>query len=355
MLHRFRRTSPPSVPLRRLFLAALFAGLLSVSLPSRPAQAQLDVQTVVVLDFDVIPGLDPNLGRKAADALAVELQSSTANDPVPRQRVEVVPRQRVQQVISDTTALSQPFTDIIQLRLARATGASSVYSGRVLSARVVDHMMARVTVEIVQFDASMGDYSNGSVVSQSAIDKNGVADNDLLLDEAINKAMYAGLLDIQRKPYPIGTIQIVTKDYALMNLGSRNGVSRGQKYAILRDIYRGRDTTDRDVVERVKIAECVATRIDVDQATVIPQQGGAAGIKIGDKVRRMYVPFTFAPRPRDIDERVMKYLTADQLEAQEVADSIKRQEEVLRQNEAVAKATEQLAAQKAKKTKSGLG
>jgi hypothetical protein len=329
--------------------------LLATGVLTRPAQAQLDVQTCVVLDFDVYPGLDPNLGRKAADALAVELQTSTADNPVPRQRIEIVPRQRVQQVINDTTALTPPYTDIVQLRLARATGASSIFSGRVLSARVDDHQAARVTVEVMQFDASMGDFSNGSVVSQSAVDKSGTADNDLLLDEAINKAVYAGIVDMQRKPYPIGTIQIVTRDTALMNLGTRNGVSRGQKYAILRDVYQGRSTDDRDIVRRIKIAECVATRLDVDQASVLLTQGGDAGVKIGDKVRRIYVPFTFAPRPQDTDARVMQNLTADQLEARETADAIRREEEANRQREEQAKMAERIKAEHDKGSKHGLG
>jgi hypothetical protein len=348
MPFRFYSTFSPSVSRRRArFLAALGALLLTGVL-SRPAAAQLDVQTAVVLDFEVYPGLDPNLGRKAADALAVELQTSTASEAVARQRVEVVPRQRVEQVMNDTTALTPPYTDIIQLRLSRATGASSVYSGRILSARVADRQAARVTLEIIQFDASMGAYSNGAVVSQSAIDKNGNTDNDLLLDEAINKAIYSGLLEIKRKPYPIGTIQIVTRDYALMNLGTRNGVARGQIYAILRDVYRGRDATDRDIVERVKIAECVVTHIDVDQASVLPTAGGAAGIKISDKVRRIYVPFTFAPEPRDLDARVAnsKNLTLDQIEAQDTAAAIRRQEEAARQREALARQAEAIMAQR---------
>jgi hypothetical protein len=336
-------------------LGVMFAtGVLGAVL-ARPAQAQLDVQTVVVLDFDVFEGLDPNIGRKAADALAVELQAASANDPVARQRVEVVPRQRVQQVISETTALSPPYTDIIQLRLARATGASSVYSGRVLSARVANNQAARVTVEIIQFEANMGAYANGTVVSQSAVDPFGQADNDLLLDEAINKAVYAGLLDIKRKPYPIGTIQVVTRDTALMNLGSRNGVSRGQVFAVMRDTYRGRDASDRDVVERIKIAECVATRLDVDQASVLLTAGGSAGVKIGDKVRRIYVPFSQRGLPQDTDARVIQNLTADELEAQETASMVRRQEIALQQNEEMAKMAEKMANSRNKKNKTGLG
>src|SRR4051812_33647850 len=72
------------------FMAALFAmALLSPSQLS-PAQAQVQAAptNLVILDFDVAPGLDPVLGRKAADALAVELKASANYEVVPRARVE---------------------------------------------------------------------------------------------------------------------------------------------------------------------------------------------------------------------------------------------------------------------------
>lgn len=305
---------------------AMGIALLSFALPlcQQKAMAQLDTQTAVVLDFEVFPGLDPNLGRKAADSLAVELQASTANNPVPRQRIEVVPRQLVLQIMNDTTALTPPYTDIIQLRLARATGASSVYWGRVLSATVSDRKAARVTLEVMQFDARMGDYSNGAVVSQMAFDKNANTDNDLLLDEAINKAVYAALIEIERSPFPVGTIQIVTREYNLINLGNRNGVARGQRYAVLRDIYRGRDTNDRDIVERIKIGEMIITRIDIDQASGLLTTGGGAGVKIGDKVRKIYVPSRIAQDFKDRDAERLKFLNADELKAQDIAAAARR-------------------------------
>ncbi len=304
----------------------------------RPAHAQLDTQTVAVLDFEVLPGLDPNLGRKAADALAVELQTFTANEPVARQRIEVVPRQRMLQTIYDTTALSPPYTDIIQSRLARATGASSVYSGRVLSATVNPGKAARVAVEVVHFELAMGDFSNGAISSQLATSPLGDADSDLLIDEALNKAIYAAVLEVKRKPFPIGTVQIVTRDEAVINLGSRNGVSRGQRYAILRDIYRGRDATDRDIVERVKIGEMIITKVDVDQASAILSAGGGAGVKISDKVRKIYIPSNTTQSLQDTDARSKRYLTPDQMKASSAADAARHafEEQSLREETAVA-------------------
>jgi hypothetical protein len=319
--------------------SAAFLGLGAL----RPAQAQLDTQTVVVLDFDVLPGLDPNLGRKAADALAVELQTFTANEPVARQRIEVVPRQRLLQTMYNTTALSPPYTDIIQLRLARATGASSVYSGRVLSATVSPGKAARVAVEVVHFELAMGDYSNGAISSQLATSPLGDADSDLLIDEALNKAIYAAVLEIKRKPFPIGTVQIVTRDEAIINLGSRNGVSRGQRYAILRDVYRGRDATDRDINERVKIGEMIITKVDVDQSSAVLTAGGGAGVKISDKVRKIYIPSNVPQNLQDMDADRMRYLTPDQMKARDAAEAARRAFEEERRREEAAVAAERKA------------
>jgi uncharacterized protein YaiI (UPF0178 family) len=342
-----RRSCFPLFLSRRVFASRVFAfRALSIALASavllglgavRPAQAQLDTQTVAVLDFEVLPGLDPNLGRKAADALAVELQTFTANEPVARQRIEVVPRQRMLQTIYDTTALSPPYTDIIQSRLARATGSSSVYSGRVLSAFVNPGKSARVAVEVVHFELAMGDYSNGAIASQLATSPLGDADSDLLIDEALNKAIYAAVLEIKRKPFPIGTVQVVTRDEAIINLGFRNGVSRGQRYAILRDIYRGRDATDRDIVERVKIGEMIITKVDVDQASGILTAGGGAGVKISDKVRKIYIPSNLPQDLQDRDAKSKRYLTPDQMKASSAADAARRafEEQRLREEAAV--------------------
>lgn len=336
----------------RRFLPVLLAGAALFGLAvSRPAQAQLNVQTAAVLDFEVLPGLDPNLGRKAADALAVELQESTADDPVTRQRIEVVPRQRMLQVFNDNTALTPPYTNSVQMRLGDALDATSIYSGRVLSAVVDPGKAARVTVEVMVFELSMGDYSNGAAISQEAVSEFGTTDNDLLLDEALNKAIYGALLEIKRKPFPVGTIQIVTRSEAFINLGSRNGVSRGQKYAVLRDTYRGRDTTERDVVERIKIGEMIIVGLDVDQAQGILTSGGGAGFKIGDKVRKIYIPTTTPQKLQDLDAKRLKYLDADQLEAHEASEAAKRVLQAEQKREEAARRAEHLAQQRASKKK----
>src|SRR5688572_28321948 len=90
--HRFAFTASQRwLPLvARGVLAAwmmpLMLGMLaSLAMVAGPAAAQtqqqieaqgITTERAIVLDFSVAPGIDPVLGRKAADALAVELQRS---------------------------------------------------------------------------------------------------------------------------------------------------------------------------------------------------------------------------------------------------------------------------------------
>src|SRR5690606_22227853 len=91
-----------------------FSGLIGIN---HPALAQLDTQTAVVLDFEITPGYDPILGRKAADALAVELQRQNQFETVSSQKVQIVPRQRLGQIITVIAGLIAPFAPLVQTLL----------------------------------------------------------------------------------------------------------------------------------------------------------------------------------------------------------------------------------------------
>ncbi|HEX8834667.1 MAG TPA: CsgG/HfaB family protein, partial [Abditibacteriaceae bacterium] len=261
-------------------LFALWATAFLTAAPQRAeAQAAAGIpQTVVLLDFDVAPGLDPVLGRKAADALAVELKSSGNFDVVPRQRVETA--------VANEPGLRAPFTPQTQIRLAQKTGASSVISGRVIAATVANRKAARVTVEARQLDASTGDVVNGAQVSEATTDKLQEVDNDILLDEAINKVSFAIVRSMVNTRLPEGTVLNVTPRDLELNLGSRNGLAPGQRYSVLRDV-QNRAT---NVVERVKVAEVTISRVESDQSTAVVTAGGDTGVKTGDKVRQIFVP-----------------------------------------------------------------
>ncbi|HEX8550157.1 MAG TPA: hypothetical protein VF681_01245 [Abditibacteriaceae bacterium] len=257
----------------------LFAAcaVFSISQPAS-AQAQPQPQNLVILDFDVAPGIDPVLGRKAADALAVELKASA--------NYEVVPRSRVEQVVANEPGLRAPFTPQTQVRLAQRTGASGVISGRVVSATMVNRKSARVTVEARQLDASTGDIVNGAQISETTLDKLQEVDNDILLDEAINKVSFAIVRAMSNTRLPEGTILNTTNQDVELSLGARDGVAAGQRYSVLRDV-QNRAT---GVVERVKVAEVTVNRVEGDQATAAVTAGGDVGVKTGDKIRQIFVP-----------------------------------------------------------------
>lgn len=321
-------------------LIPLFAlsGLLAVN---RPATAQLNTQTAVVLDFEVSPGEDPILGRKASDALAVELQRQNQFETVTSQKVQIVPRQRLEQLITEQAGLVAPFTNVVQSRLGQVAGASRVYSGRIMSVLVSDHRLARVTVELRLLDVPTRTYINGAVASQEAVSIDSSMDNDLLVDQAINKAVYSALMDIKSKPLPLGTVQNVTVKEMFLNIGTRNGVLKGQRYVVIRPLYRGRDSESKDVVQSTRVAEVIVTSAEMDQASAVVISGGGAGVKTGDKVHLIYIPAVMPIKNPDLRRTKDKYLTPDEVEAlAAVEDSRRREQEAENRRKDLQKAEE---------------
>jgi hypothetical protein len=317
-----------------------FSGLVGMN---HPALAQLDTQTAIVLDFEVTPGYDPILGRKAADALAVELQRENQYETVTSRKVQVVPRQRLGQIITDNAGLIAPYTQVVQTRLGQIAGASRVYSGRIMSVLVSDHRLARVTLELRLMDVPTSTYINGSVVSQEAVSIDESMDNDLLIDQAINKAVYAALMDIKSKPLPLGTVQNVTVGELFLNIGTRNGVLKGQHYAVIRPLYLGRNSDSSDVVRSTRVAEVIVTSAEMDQAIATIISGGGAGVKTGDKVHLIYIPAISPGKNPDLYRTDKKYLTPDQVEAlSAVQDSRRRQLEAEQQEADLRKAEERI-------------
>lgn len=261
------------------FLPMMLA--LVAAFSSAPAYAQAPVQTVVVLDFAVGAGLDPLLGRKAADAMAVELQR--AGD------FEVVSRQRVEEAVGQQAGLQPPFNDTAQIRLAQAVGARSVFSGRVAGVDVVPGKLARVRLEVKQLDASTGDFINGTGVTETTEQKLQNVANEILVDEAINKASFSAVRSIKQTTLPEGQVLNTTTDDVELSIGARNGVSSGQRYTVLRDVFN----KVKQVTERVKIGELTISRVESDQSVGRLSAGGSAGIRTGDRVRKIFVTTSY--------------------------------------------------------------
>lgn len=259
-------------------LFAFFATL-TTPLGAPVAQAQgAPAQSVIVLDFATDNGLDPLLGRKAADGLAVELQRSGSFD--------VVPRQRVEEAVAQQAGLQPPYNNIAQIKLAEAVNASSVFSGRISGVNVEAGRSARVTLEARQLDVITGDYINGTVVSESTEQKLGQVANEILVDEAINKAVFAAVRSMRQTTLPTGTVLNVATDEVVLSIGADAGVASGDRYTVLRDKY----DRARNITERSKIGELTITRVNATQASARLSAGGQEGVRTGDRVRQIFTP-----------------------------------------------------------------
>lgn len=267
------------VALTGWFLPLVMA--LMAAFASAPAQAQAPIQTVVVLDFAVAGGLDPLLGRKAADAMAVELQRSGD--------FEVVTRQRVEEAVGQQAGLQPPFNDTAQVRLAQAVGARSVFSGRVADVNIAPSRSARVRLEVKQLDAATGDYINGTGVTETTEQKLQSVANEILVDEAINKASFSAVRSIKQTTLPEGQVLNTTTDDVELSIGARNGVASGQRYTVLRDVFN----KAKQITERVKIGELTVSRVESDQSVGRLSAGGAAGIRTGDRIRKIFVTTSY--------------------------------------------------------------
>ena len=251
---------------------ALFAALQTPAAQAQGAPAQ----SVIVLDFATGSGLDPLYGRKAADGLAVELQRSGSYD--------VVPRQRIEQAVDQQAGLQPPYNNTAQIKLAETVNASSVFSGTITGVAVNPGKSARVTLQVSQLDVITGDPINGTVVSESTEQKLGTIDNEILIDEAINKAVFAAVRSMRQTTLPSGTILNVGTDEFVISLGASGGASVGQKYTILRDKY----DAARNVTERRKIGEATVTRVNSGTSNARLSAGGAEGVATGDRVRQIF-------------------------------------------------------------------
>jgi hypothetical protein len=300
---------PFTRPLLLLPLTAFLATALFTS-GSRPAMAQVGIgQTetrsyapgripIAILDFEVAPGVDPVLGRKAADAVAVEMGRSGEYEPVPRQRME--------EVLSTIAGLRPPYTPLTQIHLAEALGVNQVVTGEVVSAVVAvpttapyitNRRGARVQINARQLAAISGDLTIGAQVAEVATsepsDVNVEVDGDVLIDEALNKAAYDAVRTIRQTRFAEGTIMNTTVDFVEIDKGFRNGVRPGQRFTVLRDVLN----RSRTAVERIKVGEITIRRVEDDQSQGILSAGGVLGVRAGDKVRRIFVPGAFEVLP----------------------------------------------------------
>lgn len=310
------RTAQRVVVLASTPLAVFAVGVTSLTSPmALQAQTPVSISTSVVLDFEVAPGLDPVLGRKAADAVAVEMKSSGDFD--------VVSRQRLEEVVASIPGLRPPYTAATARRLGESLGANVVILGRVVSANVASQIApstptssksannrsvtfgtsvapgstvrtARVQMEIRQLEVRTGDFTNGAQPAEITTDAFDELDDDVLIDQSLDKAAYSAIRQIRLYIPNEATIMNTTATDVEMNRGFRDGVRVGQVYTVTRDIYN----TRRRVVERIKVAEVRISRIDANQSVAVLSDGGAVGVRTGDKARRIFAQGIQFTEPR---------------------------------------------------------
>jgi hypothetical protein len=283
---RTARFSPASL---RFALAAAVGVCLAAS--GAPVHAQSSASsTAVVLDFEVAPGVDPILGRKAADAIAVEMEASGD--------FNVVPRQTVEEAVATRSGLRAPYTPGTQRRLGEVLEARNVITGRILRVLVGNQAAnprvreARVELQVRQLDTRSGDFINGTQALETATDELSEVDDDILLNQATDKAAYSAIRALRLQIFPEGTVMNTTRSIIELNLGARNGVRVGQRYSVMRDVAnKSRGANEATVtVERIKIGEIVISSIEQDQSRAVVAAGGTLGIHTNDKIRRIFAP-----------------------------------------------------------------
>lgn len=305
---RMGRVAPSALLLAFGFAAGLAA-------PGHAQQdniAQIATQTAIVIDFDVAPGLDPILGRKAADAVAVEMEASG--------NFAITPRQTVEEAVASRPGLRGPYVPSTQRRLGESLGVQSVISGRVVAASVGSQVTrtqgrerqpittqvreARVQIQLRQMEVRSGDFVNGTQVTETTVDNLREVDDDVLMNQSLDKAAFSAVRTIRLIIFPEGTVlNIVGSDNSglggsiQLNIGFDRGVRPGQRFSVLRDVAnKSRGANEANVfVERIKVAELLIVRIEPDQSIGTVVAGGSVGVRTGDKVRRIFAsgtPFT---------------------------------------------------------------
>lgn len=273
-IHQPRSTSPLA-PTRAFFVTALAVFTWFGGFGIQSSQAQ--TQTVVVLDFEVAPGLEPSLGRTAREGLAAQLMRSGD--------YEVVPRQRVADVLKTEPRLHPPFNDTTQIRLAQVVGADSIISGTVVVAEVT-LTAAEVQIDVRQLDSRTFDCINGAQVLERAQRVEPDDTGHTLLNRALSKAILAAIRSMKKTKLAAGTVLGVTAEGARMSISIQGGVAVGQHYSMLREVYnRAKQKT-----EIVRIGEMRVTHVEPDRSTAVLAAVGCTSVRTGDTARQIFVP-----------------------------------------------------------------
>jgi hypothetical protein len=152
-------------------------------------------------------------------------------------------------------------------------------------------------VQLRQLEVRTGDFINGTQVTEVTNDELNDFDDDVLMNQSLDKAAFAAVRTIRLIIFPEGRVMHTTTADIELSLGRRDGLVPGQRFSVMRDVankLRGPSETNV-TIQRVKIAELVITQIDDNQARARLVSGGSVGVRTNDIVRRIFapgVPFT---------------------------------------------------------------
>ena len=253
--------------LMSLLIALLPIYLLLGTPKAAHAQQAVRQPLVGVLDFSNDTGYGgPDVGRTAADAFVNELSASGKYD--------VLSRAEVQEGL-DNLNLAPPLDAIDLQRLAKQLQADSIVTGEVLAiSRFNGGKQVQAVVVVRMTDSTTGQLINGSLARGTSTPRDGaIADDDALVDEAIGKAMFAAVRQINNFNLPIATVMSnENTNTVLLNKGSRDGLQSGLNMIVT----RGDQTVGTIKVTSVEPDESYG--LIVDQGNGIRPQDVAKGI-----------------------------------------------------------------------------
>jgi hypothetical protein len=192
---------------------------------------------VIIIDFANKSGIGGDaLGRFATDAVAVEMASSA--------RFEVLKRDEVIRTANDL-GYRAPYDQAQLTKIATTLGANAVVTGEIAYVKPESKKGADKTVSagllVRVLDTSSGELLNGAAQIGVSMAKPGLSDTETLAQEAVGKAAVQSVRMILANTLPEGIVlNTVGSDtvQVLINRGSRDGVTEGMNFLVLRDHQR---------------------------------------------------------------------------------------------------------------------
>lgn len=244
-----------------------------------PAQAQVRVKPVAVLDFENRSGYGGALlGQTAAAAVALEL---------PPYGYDVEDQREVMTEIA-ALRLYPPYDPRDLQTLGRNLDVNEIFEGRVLTVetRETRPMRARVVLSVRVYDVETAELVNGSVAEGVAEPRDYTGSLDVLLNQALERAAKQAVQEIHANQPIRGAVLMVDelRQEVLINIGRLNGISVGDELVVLRNIFDREKNVllPNQRIGRLKVIKASQS----DSECAIQEQ--VLGVKTNDKVMKVF-------------------------------------------------------------------